>query len=252
MSFDSDYELISKDDDTYMVKIENGSVQQFNRKNMLECLRYLHDCVNKKITELNHQERDYYNRVMETIRLLSHTQASKDLIFKDIHDIFLDCKNSKVDTVGSHFWYCFNDQQFKGPLGCNPKCAMALKGFNECHDTRPFGCQDQVLSFDDDAFTPVNENRTEHAYIYVKSPHFRFFNKQHVKQLKHAGIKEVTIAFGNGYGSYKNIKEHVKVDKLHLLHGENVNNNVWWTVISIFIILLFFIIVCYIEWRRHY
>src|SRR3989344_524582 len=95
----SDYELISETDDTYMVKMQNGPIQ-FNHKNMLQCLHFLSACANKQVCELDNHEREFYDRVIETIQLLSHTQASRDLIDKDIQKIFN--KDYPKNTVGYH------------------------------------------------------------------------------------------------------------------------------------------------------
>ena len=225
------YEKISDKEDVYLIHTKNHSYE-LHRTRLIDTLKQLHHYASIQISELKEEQSELLASTIETTRLLYNTKALKDLVLSDIQKIYKNIKNPVPGTVGAFFVGCFNNDEFDGPLGCNPRCAASLL---KCDIN--FECGDNILVFSNHHFTSINNKVTTHAYIYIEDEKFQKFSRYEYKLLQDSGIKSITIIYGNADGSYREISKEIILE-----HIEDEEPNYVWIIILILLLLLIFFI----------
>jgi hypothetical protein len=223
------YEKISDNEDIYLIRTKHTSYE-LHRKRLIGTLKELHKYANLSIAELDERQGELLASTVETTRLLNNTKALKDLVLKDIQHIYGHIKNPIPGTVGAFFIGCFNNDDFNGPIGCNPRCAASMM---KC-EGMSFECGDTILIFSKNQFKPINNKVTTHAYVYIEDENFVKFNRYELSLLNKAGIKSVTMIYGNADGSYREITNEIILEHIET----NDSSNAWWIILLIIIILL--------------
>jgi hypothetical protein len=240
---DITYEKLSENH--YIVRTDERSYE-LDRKELINTLNKLHKHAHEFVPQLNKEFHDLLTSTIEATRILYNSKALKNLILDDIKSIYHDIKNPVPGTVGAFFIGCFNDDNFKGPIGCNPRCAASLFG---CHNEQ-IECSDTVLIFSHGQFTYLNDKKTLHCFIYIEDCHFTTFSNHHVQKLKQAGHDEVTMIYTNEDGSFKHVTDRLQ------LHGLTTNNDsesspVWIGLIVIFVIIIILILLALLYWYNN-
>lgn len=226
------YEKISEKDDIYLVHTKDRSYE-LHRKRLVKTLKELHQYAHIQISQLNEEQTELLSSTIETTRILYNTNALKDLVLKDIREIYGHIKNPVPGTVGAFFIGCFNNDDFDGPIGCNPRCAASML---KCHDDHvTFECGDTILIYSNRQFKPLNNKVTTHAYIYIDDDKFVKFNNHELGMLNRSGVKSVTMIYGNPDGSYREITNEIQLDYSCLDDSSNIG---WIVLIIILVILL--------------
>ena len=228
------YEKISDEDDVYLIHTDNGSFELY-RKELNHTLKTLHRYAHVFVNQLDNEHKKLLNSTIEATRLLHNSKALKDLILEDIRSIYNHVKNPMPGTVGAFFVGCFNDDNFKGPLGCNPRCAASLFGCDEGLE-----CADTVLIFAQNQFSYLNEKKTPHCIIYIQNPHFTAFSQHNLNMLRRAGHEQMTIVQADTDGSYKYVTDRLPIHG-HLTQEGDTNTGLWVVVgiiIAIIVILI--------------
>lgn len=225
------YEKISEKDDIYLVHTKDKTYE-LHRKRLIKTLKELHQYANLQISQLNDDQTELLSSTIEITRILYNTNALKDLVLKDIREIYGHIKNPVPGTVGAFFIGCFNNDDFDGPIGCNPRCAASML---KCSDNITFECGDMILIYSNHQFKPLNEKVTTHAYIYIDDDKFVKFSHHELGQLNKSGVKSVTMIYGNPDGSYREITNEIILDYGCLDDSSNIG---WIVLIIILVILL--------------
>lgn len=231
------YEKISDTEDIYLIRTENGSFE-YHRKNLIETLTELHNSAHVPVSQLNDSQTALLASTTEVTRILYNSNALKDLIMKDVQNIFSDIKNPIPGTVAAFFVGCFNDDKFTGPIGCNPRCAAS--SLLKC-DGENFECSDTILIFSNNQFRTLNKNKSNKAYIYIQSPTFTMFSPNNIQNLKDSGIQSAILIYGNKDGSYREVTGEMSIDKLPVSRLFTTTNT--WAGPILFLILLVIIII---------
>lgn len=220
-NFDDTYEY-SDDEDIIIVKCKNGSFK-LNRRALNDQFREIKEYAGYLTEDLNKSASETFRHIVKTITPIRDSQVYYDLIMNDVREIFNDVKELKPGTVASFFIGCYNNDNFPGPLGCNPKCANSLRPGS---DYPVFSeCSDLVLIYNSDGyFSSFNDATSEYVYIYIGDPNFKGFSDHNIKQLKSAGIKKGSIIYGNEDGTYKQITPATDVDNLPKLNDPQNTN----------------------------
>lgn len=236
------YEKLSENH--YIVRTDEKSYE-LDRKELINTLNKLHKHAHQFVGKLDKESHELLMSTIEATRILYNSKALKDLILKDIRQIYHDIKNPVPGTVGAFFIGCFNDDQFKGPIGCNPRCAASLFG---CHNEQ-IECADTILIFSHGQFTSLNDKKTSHCIIYIEDANFETFSNHHIYKLRQAGHEEVTIVYSDSDGSYKHVSDRMKLGDVHHVHDDS---NVSWTVlIIILVIIVVLILLALLYWYNN-
>lgn len=234
------YEKISNDEDIYLIKTDNGHSYKLYRKHLLDTLKELHKFSHLQTSKLNEEQNSLLSSTIEATRILYNTKALKDLVLKDIQDIF-HIKNPIPGTIGAFFVGCLNNDDFTGPIGCNPRCAASLLNCDE-----HFNCSDTILILTENEFKSLNNKHTSHAYIYIEDSEFKDFKSYQISQLKDAGIQSITIIYSNEDGSYKEITNELHIDTFDCDNNSNIQAG-WIVIIILIIILILFFLLYFYE-----
>jgi hypothetical protein len=227
------YEKISNLDDVYLIHTDNGSFELY-RKDFINTLQVLHRHAHQFVNQLDHEHKHLLNSTIEATRLLHNSKALKELILQDIRSIYHNVKNPMPGTVGAFFIGCFNDDNFKGPLGCNPRCAASLFGCDEGLE-----CADTVLIFAQNQFSSLNAKKTPHCIIYIQNPHFVSFSQHNLNTLRRAGHEQMTLVQADTDGTYKYVTDRLHIDGK--IDGMDETTGMW-VVIGIIIALIVLLI----------
>lgn len=186
---------------------------QIHRDVLKETLTNLKPHSHVFISDLPDTHKSSLDEVIKALKILYKSPAVYDLVLKDIRDIFADVQNPPPATVGSFFLGCTGEDNFPGPLGCSPKCAASLP---PTHGTPGYDtCDDLVLVYTKDGkFGSLNENKSEHAYIYIDNDGFNAFTPANIQQLRQHGVKTVSIVYGGADGSYREVTTPTALDQL--------------------------------------
>lgn len=207
------YQHLGGEDDVFIIKTPGGSYQ-LHRKALKETLYELKKNSHTLLRQLTSDTNDSFKSIVEALRLLYNSQALYDIVLTDIRDIFADIKEIKPGTVAAFFIGCFNDDQFPGPIGCNPKCTASLPPANGTPGYTT--CEDLILIYADDTFSSLNERQSSHAYIYVGDTKFQGFTPEDIVQLKNAGVERASIIYGNHDGTYREVTSALTLAQLPL------------------------------------
>lgn len=255
------YEKISANDE-YLIRTDNGSYRFF-RKDFLHILKQLRGINTIQINKLTTQQTQLLNSTIEVIRLLQNTKALSDLVLKDIQHVFGDIKNPKPGTVAAFFIGCFNTDSkiYKGPIGCNPRCAASLLKCGSTH----LECNDAVLIYSNHQFNRLNDKQSEHAYIYVDNPKFTALSAREKKVLKDSGVSRITMILGGPDGSYREVIENYELGEFSergerrsaITEQQTATDNSGMTVaiiifVSIIILIILLFLIYYYELPAKY
>lgn len=208
-----------------IVDVDDNSYQ-LERNTLNECLAELKTHGNTQVKNLSPASTETFRSIVEALKLLHGSKKHYEIVLKDIHSTFSSFKSVKPGTVAAFFIGCFNDDNFTGPFGCNPKCAASLPPFQNSDGTTDSNsnssdgyatCDDLVLIYTNNNFSSLNEKRSSHAYIYVDDNKFKGFSKDNIKTLKETNIKTASLIFGNEDGSYKEVSNPLSLVKLPIV-----------------------------------
>lgn len=232
--------VINTTDDVFTISGDKGSFQ-LHRDALKETLAELRPLADTPIRKLTSDQAESFKNVVEALKLLYESQALYDIILKEVREVFDDVKQVKPGTVAAFFVGCFNDDKFTGPVGCSPKCASSLP---PAEGTPGYSsCSDLVLIYADGAFSSLNEKKSLHAYIYIDDTNFKTFKRDNIQQLKDSGIENVTLVFGNDDGTYKEITDPIKIDKLPMNKDTSSNSTSTSSTIGIVVIVIVILLI---------
>lgn len=233
-SSEGQYEKIS--DNVYLIRDKEGKKCELHRNDLIYSLKELYKYSHVFIDHLKEEHKKLLDSITEATRILHHSKVLKELVLKDIKTIFDDLSHPVPGTVGAFFVGCYNKDNFKGPLGCNPRCAAS---FITC-DKEQLACEDHIFIFKDHQFVKLNKKDhkqpSEHVYIYIDDCEFEQFKSSQLNLLKRSHVKRVTLIYSNEDGTYKDIKYNVDITKIATVNDES---NAWWIILIIFIIIVF-------------
>ncbi len=238
----ANYEKVSDKDDLYIIRHDDKSFY-LHRQRLIDTVKQLYAYKHVQISQLEKHQAKLFESTIEATRILYNSHVLKKLILEDIQKIFKNVKTSAPGSVSAFFLACFNDDNFQGPLGCNPRCAASSLG------CEAFDCEDTILVYSNGQFNALNEKQTSHAYIYIESDKFVKFNHLDVQRLKGAQISSVTIIYGNKDGTYRDITYRLNLDQLHTHHQNNSASSA--TIILVIIILLIILALVFL-YGNHY
>jgi len=222
------YEKLSENH--YIIRTDEKSYE-LDRKDMINTLNKLHKHSHQLVAQLDKECRDLLTSTIEATRILYNSKALKNLVLDDIKSIYHDIKNPVPGTVGAFFIGCFNDDNFKGPIGCNPRCAASLFG---CHNEQ-IECADTVLIFSQGQFTKLNDKKSLHCIIYIEDHQFTDFANHHIHRLKQAGHQQMTLVYSHADGSYKHVTDRIDIGTITTSDDET--STVWMILIIILVII---------------
>jgi hypothetical protein len=211
----STFELKKGYDNIYIVKSGDGRKFEIDRNGFINRLSTMKNHCQVQIRALGKNETELFTSLVEAIGMLRDTGKLYQMIHEDIRKMFDDVKIVIPGTVAAYFIGCSSNDNFPGPIGCNPKCAASLAPGEK--DPGYSTCKDLVLTYNDaQTFDSLNQEISAHAYIYTGLVDFKGFTQENVKQLTDAGISSVTLIYGNVDGVYKEIVPSLTMDKLPL------------------------------------
>ncbi len=231
------YEKVPDEDDLYIIRTPEKNFYLY-RQRLIDTIKELHEYAHIQISNLEKKQSKLLKSTTEATRLLYNSNVLKSLILTDIQEIFKDVKNPIPGSVAAFFLACFNNDDFKGPLGCNPRCAASSLG---C-DT--FECSDTILVYSNNQFNALHDKQSSHAYIYIESEKFINFHPHHIKELKDAQISSVTLIYGNKNGTYREITYQLALEDLPV--SNNVTTASAGTILVIVVIILIILILLFL------
>lgn len=233
----NNYEKISEN--VFLIRGHDGETCELHRNDLIYSLKQLHKYSHVFIDKLKDEQTKLFDGITEATRILHNNKVLNELVLKDIKKIFGDIEHPVPGTVGAFFVGCFNKDKFKGPLGCNPRCAAS---FITC-DKEQLECSDNIYIFKDGQFIKLNKKNhnqpTEHVYIYIDDHQFTDFSHGQLSILRRGGVKSITTIYSNEDGSYKNIIYNKSIEHIKVTQD---SSNVGWILLIIFIILLILLI----------
>ncbi len=231
------YEKIS--DNVYLIRGSEGESYKLHRDDLIYSLKELHQYSHIFIDKLKPEQLKLFNGITEATRILHNNKVLQDLVLKDIKKIYKDITTPVPGTVAAFFVGCFNNDHFKGPLGCNPRCAAS---FISC-DKEQLACEDNIYIFKDGQFVKLNKKNyqqpTEHVYIYIDDHLFTDFQLGHLVTLRRSGVKKITVIYSNEDGTYKNIEYNKDISHIPIT---NSSMSAGWIILIILVIILILLI----------
>ena len=194
---------------------------------------------------------------MNAIGILYKIGKLYELVHNDIQGIFDDVKIVIPGTVAAYFIGCSSNDNFNGPMGCNPKCAASLAPGGK--DPSEYTCDDLVLMYENDGtFSSLNQKISQHTYIHIGDPNFKGFTEENIKQLTEANITSATLTYGKADGSYMDPIKAMLVTQLPLISQTQTNpdgttttdNAAWILFIIIAIIIIILLIILFVSYSR--
>lgn len=210
---DVTFELKKGYDNVYIIKTADNRKIEFDRSSLLEALDDLKKYAQTQIKTLEQEQKESCSKVMNALGMLHKTGKLYDLIYSDIKKIFEDVKIIIPGTIAAYFIGCSSNDNFNGPIGCNPKCAAALAPGEK--NPGEYSCDDLVLMYEQDrTFSSLNQKMSSHVYLYIVPFEFKGFTKEDIKQLTDANISTVTLIYGKSDGTYGDIISQMPVENL--------------------------------------
>lgn len=213
-------------DDVFVVN-SRGTKFEVDRNSFKDTLLELKKYAHVPVKILKKDQLESFDSVVVALGLLYETGKLYEIIHTDIQQIFADIKTVIPGTLAAFFIGCSTNDNFNGPLGCNPKCAASLppgekiKGYTICDDL--------VLLYDNSGLSSLNDKMSIHSYIHIEDSNFTGFTSDDIKQLSDAHIESVTLVYGNSEGIYTEIVNALPLDKLPLRAettlGQNESNS---------------------------
>lgn len=198
-------------------------------------------------------------RIVDILKTAYKDEASHAKLLDDIKHYFSDQAEPSPNTLAAFLTGCQNNTGFPYNLGCNPRCVGGAKPLKGTADYS--ACKDLVLIYENQILSVLNDQHSEHAYIYVPDRGFIGFDPMSVKRLKESEVSTVTIIIGNKTdGSYNEIRDKVPVDELPIVVVDQTNggsaandstteNNssaaLIWTIVILLILIVILLAVWY-------
>jgi hypothetical protein len=252
---DVTFELKKGHDNIYIIKTSDNRRLEFDRNSFLYTLKDLKKYSHNPIKILEGEQKEKFSKIMGAVEMLYKTGKLYDLIHKDILDIYDDVKIVIPGTIAAYFIGCSSNDNFAGPMGCNPKCAASLVPGGKDHGE--YSCDDLVLMYENDGnFSSLNQKISKHVYIHIGDINFKGFTEDNIKELINADITSVTLVHGKTDGTYMDPTSAMPVDKLPLLSQTQTtiisNDNGAWIlfIIIIAIIIILLLIFLYQSYAR--
>jgi len=252
---DVTFELKRGFDNIYIIKEPNNRSWEFDRNTLLESLKSMKKYSYTPIKSLEEEPQESFAKIMAALEMLYKTGKLYELIHNDIQQIYADVKIVIPGTVAAYFIGCSSNDNFSGPIGCNPKCAAALAPGGKNHTD--YTCEDLVLMYEKDGtFSSLNQKISPHSYIYIGDTKFKGFTEENIKQLHDANISSATLIYGKDDGTYDEIISSMPVSQLPLATDSQstttTTNDAGWIilVIIIAIIILILLIILYQSYNR--
>jgi len=222
---DVTFELKKGHDNIYIIKTADNRRLEFNRNSFLDTLKDLKKYSHNPIKILNDEQKDSFNKIMNSIEGLQKTGKLYELIRNDINSIFDDVKIVIPGTVSAYFIGCSANGNFPGPMGCDPRCAASLAPGGK--DPAEYTCDDLVLMYENDkTFSSLNRKMSTHTYIHIGDADFKGFTEDNVKQLEEAHITSATLIYAKADGTYGDIISSIPISKLPVItQNQNDTNN---------------------------
>jgi hypothetical protein len=252
---DVTFELKRGFDNIYIIREPNNTSWEFDRNNLLESLKSMKKYSYTPVKSLDEEPKETFGKIMIALEMLYRTGKLYELIHNDIQQIFADVKIVIPGTVAAYFIGCSSNDNFSGPIGCNPKCAAALAPGGKNHSD--YTCEDIVLMYEhDNTFSSLNKKISPHSYIYIGNPKFKGFTEENIKQLTDANISSATLIYGKEDGTYGEIISSMPVSQLPLESSTDstsaTTSDAGWIVLVIIIaiIILILLIILYQSYNR--
>lgn len=243
---DVTFELKKGHDNIYIIKTSDNRKLEFDRNSFLDTLKDLKKYSHNPIKILEGDQKEQFTKIMNAVEMLYKTGKLYDLIHTDIQSIYDDVKIVVPGTIAAYFIGCSSNDNFPGPMGCNPKCAASLVPGGKDHGE--YSCDDLVLMYENDgSFSSLNRKLSHHAYLFIGNINFKGFTEDNIKELGNANISSVTLVHGKADGTYMDPISPMAVDKLPLISQTqtetttSTDNGAWLLfiiIIAIIIILL--------------
>ena len=234
---DASYVKVSDEEDLYIIHTADKKFYLY-RQRLINTVKELHAYAHVQIPKLEKEQAKLLESTIEATRILYNSNVLKKLILDDIQEIFKDVKNPTPGSVSAFFLACFNNDDFQGPLGCNPRCAASSLG---C-DT--FDCADTILVYSNRQFNALNDKQSSHAYIYIESDKFVSFTTRDIQRLRDAHIETVTLIYGNKNGTYREITYKMALEQLPTCNNTTTASGS--TIAFIMIIILIILILAFL------
>lgn len=245
---DVTFELKKGYDNIYIVKNLDNKRIEFDRNGFSDILKELKKYAHTPITILEDTQKQDFSKVMSAIGTLQKTGKLYDLIHDDIENAFHDVKIVIPGTIAAYFIGCSSNDNFPGPMGCNPKCAASLVPGGK--DPVEYGCDDLVLMYEDDGtFSSLYRKISQHAYIYIGNSNFKGFTEDNIKKLNEANISSATLTYGKTDGTYADPINAMSINELPLIsQTENKtitsdDNGAWILFIIIIVIIIILLLI---------
>lgn len=243
---DDTFELKKGHDNIYIVKTSDNKRIEFDRNGFYGMIKELKKYSHTPITILENSQKEDFSKVMSAIGMLYKTGKLYELIHNDIESVFDDVKKVIPGTIAAYFIGCSSNDNFAGPMGCNPKCAASLVPGGK--DPNEYGCDDLVLMYEDDGtFSSLNRKISQHTYIYIGNTNFKGFTETNIKELNDANISSATLVYGKDDGKYGEPINAMSINQLPLISQTETttsdDNGAWilFTIIIVIIIILLLI-----------
>lgn len=262
----SDSEVHFSDEETIVIRGRQGKGSyQISLKPLRESLHKLKLQSHVQIRHLTPENSELFKVIVEVLELLNSSPVIYQKIIDEIHEIFADVKEIRPGTISAYFMGCTVDNSnFNGPLGCNPTCTTSL---SPSTDNPGFmHCDDNVLIYNDNAFSSINDTFSTHAYIYIGDEKFSGFTHDNIIQLRKANIEKATLIYGNSDGSFREVISDISVDQLpkntshspspssvveEIQTSNNDNYPVGGAIVLIIIVIIVILLCAYLYYRQN-
>jgi len=249
------FELKKGHSNVYIIKTDNRQLE-FDRNSFLTTLNDLKKYSHTPIKTLEAEQKVQFSKVMNAIEMLYKINKLYELVHNDIQSIFDDVKIVVPGTVAAYFIGCSSNDNFSGPMGCNPKCAASLAPGGK--DPNEYTCDDLVLMYENDGtFSSLNQKISQHSYIHIGDPNFKGFTKNNIQELTDANISSATLIYSKNDGTYRDPINSMKVSELPLIsqtqsNGSGDDSGAWVLLIIIAIIIIVLLLILFFSSRNVY
>ena len=251
------FELKKGYNNIYIITTSDNRKLEFDRSSLLDTLKDLKKYSNTPIKLLEDDQKASFASVMSAIGMLYKVGKMYEIVHNDIQSVFDDIKVVIPGTVAAYFIGCSSNDNFFGPMGCNPKCAASLAPGGK--DPSDYKCDNLVLLYENDGtFSALNQQISQHTYIHIGDFNFKGFTVDNIKKLTDANISSATLIYGKADGTYGEPINSMPVDKLPLISetqqaqttSSTNDSGAWALFIIIAIIIIILLIILYLSYSR--
>ncbi len=181
------------------------------------------------IVDLSDEYLKSFDLIISSLKVLQGNEEDYSQIYNNVMEIFNTDKPVVNRTVRSFFLSCFNSENQKGVIGCNPKCLQSANVEDKST------CEDLVLAFSKNKITKLNNKLSHHAYIFIQDKNFKGFKSSNIKEIKDFNIKDVTLIYDLKQTNQSRENQDVfTVDELPVVSNSSI---VWISILFVVIIL---------------